>query len=100
MLDPGTSRVIDANARNLVLAAICILVVSQDSRDPEWYSLSEHVLTCIYKISVNPEKLTEVLIKKLHDSLLEKNSSSISVAHFLFTLSHSCLKMLIHLDSI
>lgn len=73
---------------------------SQDCFDQEWYSVSEHLLTCIYKISQNPEKLTELLIKKLHDNLVEKSSSSVAVAHFIFTLSHGCLKMLIHLDSL
>ena len=58
MVEPETCRIIDANARNLILATICILVSSQDSSNQEWYSVSEHILTCIYKISPNPEKLT------------------------------------------
>lgn len=100
MVEPGTCRIIDANGRNLMLACICILVGSQESTNQEWYSVSEHILSCIYKISPNPEKLTEVFIRKLHDNLLDKSSSSISVAHFVFTLSHSSLKILIHLDSL
>jgi hypothetical protein len=49
---------------------------------------------------VNPEKLTEVFIKKLHENLKGEECSSVTVAHFIFTLAHSCLKMLIHLDSL
>ena len=54
MVEPETCRIIDANSRNLILATICILVGSQDSPNQEWYSVSEHILTCIYKISANP----------------------------------------------
>lgn len=100
MIEPKTCPVVDNNARNLLLAIICILINSQEDPDQDWYSVSEHLLTCIYKISPNPEKLTEVFIKKLHDNLRSENLSSVAVAHFIFTLSHSCLKMLIHLDSL
>lgn len=52
-------------------------------------------------MSENPEKLSEIFLKKLHDNLIKQaQCSSTSVAHFLFALSHNCLKMLIHLDSL
>lgn len=54
MLDPKTCSIIDVNARNLLLAIICILVNSQESPDQDWYSVSEHLLTCVYRISPNP----------------------------------------------
>jgi hypothetical protein len=41
-----------------------------------------------------------VFIKKLHANLKEESPSAVAISHFVFTLSHSCLKMLIHLDSL
>ena len=41
----------------------------------------------------------ELFIKKLHEKL-EKDKSVKSLCHFIFTLSHNCLKCLIYLDSI
>lgn len=93
------NNVVRYNSRNFIIAAVYILVNCQGVVDNEWYSTSEHVLNCIFKISESPEKLTEVFIKKLHDNL-QKSCSSTSVAHFIFTLSDSCLKMLIHLDTL
>jgi hypothetical protein len=69
MLEPKTTPIVDSNARNILLAVICILINCQENPDQDWYSVSEHLLSCIYKISTNPEKLTEVFIKKLHDNL-------------------------------
>jgi hypothetical protein len=40
MLEPKTCPIIDNNARNLLLAIVCILVNSQDNPDQDWYSVS------------------------------------------------------------
>ena len=39
------------------------------------------------------------MIKKMHINL-ESNNDNISVSHFIYTLSHICLKIMIHLDDI
>ena len=93
------NKIVQMNSRKFVIAAVYIMVNTQGVDDNEWFSSSEHVLNCIYKICETPEKLTEIFIQKLHNNL-QKSCSSTSVAHFIFTLSDSCLKMLIHLDNL
>lgn len=54
------------NSRNILLTILCILVKEQGTENKNWYSASEHFLTCIFKVEKNPEKITEIFIKKLH----------------------------------
>lgn len=53
-------------AKNFLIAQIYILVNTQGTSNNEWFSACENILTCIFKICESPEKLSELLIKKLH----------------------------------
>jgi hypothetical protein len=86
-------------AKNFLVAQIYILVNTQGTSNNEWFSACETVLTCIFKICESPERLSELLVRKLHERL-EREKSVKALCHFIFALSHNCLKCLIHLDAV
>jgi len=56
-------------AKNFLLAEIYILVNNQGCSNKKWYNATDNILTSIFKLCENPEKLTEVMIKKMHVNL-------------------------------
>lgn len=57
------------------------------------------MLTSIYTLCEYPEQYTELFLMQLQQKLKSDSSQSV-IARFIFTLAHSCLKLLIHLDSL
>ena len=57
---------VSALVKKFLVAQVYILVTSQGTSNNEWYAACEAVLTCIFKTCESPEKLSEMLIKKLH----------------------------------
>jgi condensin complex subunit 1 len=77
---------------------IKILVVDRSS-STDWYGACEQTLTTIYTLCEYPEQYTELLLTELHKKLKSESNQSV-IARFIFTLAHSSLKLLIHLDSL
>jgi hypothetical protein len=58
--------VIIRTAKQFLVAQIYILVNTQGVSNNDWFSACECILTCIFKICESPERLVNLLIKKLH----------------------------------